>query len=132
MPQLRGNGACGFPYGLGIGMDAVAADARDRPGNADSGGNVSALVQNRGGHATRAHVCLLIVDGVALLHGESELLPQTRKVRNGAWSGTFKGQQGQYFLTLFRRKKSEQRFAERRAVDRPRSEERRVGKECED
>src|SRR5437763_6267455 len=108
MPQPPGKGAGGFPFGLGIGIDGVAADSRDRPGNGDNGGNVSALVQNRGGHAARAHVCLLIVDGVALLHGESELLPQTRKVRNGAWSGTFKGQQGQYFLTLFRRKKSEQ------------------------
>ena len=71
-------------------MNAIAAHPRDRPGNADGSGNSSTLVQDRGGHAARAHVGLLIVDGVALLHDANELFRQPCEIRNGAGSGALK------------------------------------------
>src|SRR5439155_19199766 len=68
MSKLCGDGSCRFFCCEGIAMNAVAAHPRDRSGNADGGGNFPTLVQDRGGHAAGAHVGLLIVDGVSLLH----------------------------------------------------------------
>ena len=76
-------------------MNAVAAHPRDRSGNADGGGNFPTLVQDRGGHAAGAHVGLLIVDGVSLLHDANKLFPEPCKIRNRARSGALKGQQRQ-------------------------------------
>ena len=71
-------------------MNAVATNPRDRSGNANGGSNVSALVQNRGGHAAGARVRFLVVDCIALLQYAAEFLPEPRKVRNGPRGGAFK------------------------------------------
>src|SRR5438045_5841144 len=84
---MRGDGVRGFLGCQGICLNAIAANPRDRSGDADRGGNTPTLIQNRGGDAARAHIRLLIVDGVAPLHDASDLFPESRMVRNGPGRG---------------------------------------------
>src|SRR2546429_2727813 len=59
---MRGDGVRGFLGCQGICLNAIAANPRDRSGDADRGGSTPTLIQNRGGDAARAHIRLLIVD----------------------------------------------------------------------
>src|SRR2546422_11672664 len=79
MTQTRRNCSSSFLCRQGECLNSVSVHPSNWTGNADSGGNLPAFVQNWSRNTSRPKVCLLIVHREPLLHDSRKLFPTTRE-----------------------------------------------------
>src|SRR5258706_14362652 len=100
MTQTRRNCSSGFLCRQGECLNSVSAHPSNWTGNADSGGNLPAFVQNPRRNTSRPTVCLLVVHREALLHDSRKLFPKTRELWAGVGSCPLERANGEGFFAL--------------------------------
>src|SRR6267378_7386983 len=116
MTQTRRNCSSSFLCRQGECLNSVSAHPSNWTGNADSGGNLPAFVQNWSRNTSRPKVCLLIVHREALLRDSRKLFPKTREIWDGVRSCPLECQHGEDFFALLAGEKRQQDLAQRRAI----------------